>query len=173
MEFFIMSLESVLQQVNDLSISSAIRENVNAFPILESLHVLGLAIVFGTILIVDLRLFGVAAHRPSAKRLTAELLPYTWVAFVMVAITGLLMFMSYPVSYANNTQFLLKLVIIAVAGLNMVWFHSTTYRRIAEWDEDMPPPTAARVSGAVSFILWVTVIFLGRWIGFTLETLFF
>lgn len=168
-----MNLETTLQQINDLPISSAIRENVNAFPIIESLHVLSIAIVFGTILIVDLRLFGVAAHRRSAQRLTAELLPYTWVAFLGAVITGTLMFMSNPVSYANNTQFLLKLVVIAIAGLNMIWFHSTAYRRIAEWDEDMPPPTAARVSGALSFILWTTVIFLGRWIGFTLETLFF
>ncbi|CDO38673.1 MULTISPECIES: DUF6644 family protein [Novosphingobium] len=168
-----MNIETALQKINDLPLSAGIRENASAFPLLESLHVLAIAIVFGTILIVDLRLFGVASHRRSAQRLTAELLPYTWVAFVVAAITGTLMFMSNPVSYANNTQFLVKLGFIALAGLNMIWFHSTAYRRIAEWDEDMPPPTAARISGALSFILWTTVIFLGRWIGFTLETLFF
>lgn len=164
--------DATLQRIYDMPISGAIRENVNAFPLLESLHVLAIAIVFGTIFIVDLRLLGFAAHRPGARQLMRELLPYTWVAFVVAAITGALMFLSNAVSYAHNTQFLAKLVIIAFAGINMAIFHSTAFRRIVEWDEMLPPPTAARVSGALSFILWVAVIFLGRWIGFTLELFF-
>jgi len=168
-----MTIETILRQIDESPLAASIRENVNAFPLLESLHVLAIAIVFGTILIVDLRLVGLPAHRRSAQKLTAELLPFTWGAFVVAVITGSLLFVSNPVAYANNTEFLLKLVLIAIAGLNMVWFHSTTHRRIAEWDEDMPPPTAARVSGAMSLVLWTSVIVLGRWIGFTLETMFF
>ena len=167
-----MTLETTLQQLYDLPLSNAIRENVNAFPVLESLHVLAVGLVFGTILIVDLRLLGMAAHRGSARRLTTELLPFTWAAFVLAAITGAGMFISNALSYAANTQFLLKLVALAVAGLNMAWFHGTTYRRIDQWDEDMPPPRAARMAGLASLITWTVVIFLGRWIGFTLETVF-
>lgn len=162
-------LNETLQKIYDLPLSAAIRENVNAFPVLESLHVLAVALVFGTILIVDLRLLGVASHRRGAERLITELLPYTWGAFVLAVITGLLMFISNAPAYAANTQFLLKLVAIAVAGLNMVWFHTAAYRRIGQWDEDMPPPRSARVAGAVSISLWIAVIFLGRWIGFTLD----
>lgn len=167
-----MTLETTLQQLYDLPLSNAIRENVNAFPVIESLHVLAVGLVFGTIAIVDLRLLGIAAHRGSARRLTAELLPYTWAAFVLAVITGAGMFISNAPSYVANTQFLLKLVALAVAGLNMAWFHGTTYRRIAQWDEQMPPPRAARIAGLTSLITWTTVIFLGRWIGFTLETVF-
>lgn len=167
-----MILETTLQQLYDLPLSNAIRENVNAFPVLESLHVLAVGLVFGTILIVDLRLLGVAAHRSSARRLTSELLPYTWGAFVIAVITGAGLFISNAVSYAANPQFLLKLVALAVAGLNMAWFHTTAYRRIDQWDEDMPPPTAARIAGLASLVTWTVVIFLGRWIGFTLETVF-
>lgn len=164
--------QAILQQIYDLSLSASIRENVNAFPVLESLHVLAVALVFGTILIVDLRLLGVASYRGSAAKLIVELLPYTWVAFVLAVVTGSLMFISNAVAYANNTQFLLKLVAIAIAGLNMMWFHSTAYRKIANWDADMPPPAAARFAGILSLILWTLVIFLGRWIGFTLELFF-
>jgi hypothetical protein len=167
-----MTLETTLQQLYDLPLSSAIRENVNAFPVLESLHVLAVGLVFGTILIVDLRLLGVAAHRGSARRLINELLPYTWVGFVIAVITGAGMFISNALSYAANMPFLLKLVALAVAGLNMAWFHSTAYRRIDRWDEDMPPPRAARLAGLGSLVTWTVVIFLGRWIGFTLETVF-
>lgn len=167
-----MSLETTLQQVYDLPLSASIRENVNAFPLIESLHVLAITLVFGTILIVDLRLVGVAAHRRSADRLIRELLPYTWAAFALAVITGTLMFISNASSYAANLEFRLKLVAIVLAGVNMAIFHSTAHRRIADWDLDLPPPAAARVSGFLSLALWTIVIILGRWIGFTLEVLF-
>ncbi|MEO5598441.1 MAG: DUF6644 family protein [Novosphingobium sp.] len=167
-----MTLETTLQQIYDLPLSDFIRENVNAFPVLESLHVLAVSLVFGTILIVDLRLLGVASHRRSARRLTGDLLPFTWGAFILAVVSGAGMFISNAVSYAANTQFLLKLVALAIAGLNMAWFHSTVYRRIDQWDEDMPPPLAARLAGITSLVTWIVVISLGRWIGFTLEPVF-
>tara|TARA_A100001391_G_scaffold119169_3_gene80975 strand:+ start:6108 stop:6611 length:504 start_codon:yes stop_codon:yes gene_type:complete len=163
------SIDTTLQTIYDLPMSASIRENVNAFPLLESLHVVALAVVFGTIMIVDLRLIGVASHRREASRLIREFLPYTWVAFMLAVVTGLGMFMSNALSYAANTYFLLKMVALMVAGLNMAWFHSTAYRRISEWDETMPPPAAARFAGFTSLFTWMVVIFLGRWIGFTLE----
>lgn len=149
-----------------------IRQNPPVFPTLESLHVIAIALVFGTILIVDLRLIGFSSHRRSIDKLIAELLPLTWGAFVLAVLTGVLMFVANAPSYAQNTQFLLKMVAMAAAGLNMAIFHATVYRRIAEWDSQVPPPSAARAAGVMSVALWVTVIYLGRWIGFTLETLF-
>lgn len=163
---------AILQQIYDLPLSAAIRENVNAFPIIESFHVLAVALVFGTILIVDLRLVGVASYRPGIKRLIDEFLPYTWVAFALAVVTGVLMFLSNAISYANNLQFQLKLVAIAIAGINMMWFHTTAYRRISQWNEDTVPPPSARFAGVTSLIVWTATIFLGRWIGFTLEVLF-
>lgn len=167
-----MSLDTLLQNIYDWSVSDSIRANVSAFPMLESLHVLAITMVFGTILIVDLRLLGFASHRRSAQKLIVELLPYTWVAFAVAVVTGALLFASNALSYAHNTQFLLKMVAIVVAGINMAIFHMTAHRRIADWDETLPPPTAARLAGASSLLLWVLVIFLGRWIGFTLEVVF-
>ncbi|MEJ2410493.1 MAG: hypothetical protein P8Y58_03050 [Novosphingobium sp.] len=167
-----MTLQTTLQQLYDLPLSNTIRENVNAFPVIESLHVLAATLVFGTILIVDLRLLGVTAHRPGARKLIAELLPFTWGGFALAVVTGSLLFISNALSYVANEQFLLKMVALMVAGLNMAWFHSTAYRRIDQWDETMPPPMAARVAGALSLLTWMTVIALARWIGFTLEMVF-
>jgi len=164
--------QAIFQRMYDLPLSASIRENVNAFPTLESLHVLAITLVFGTILIVDMRLLGFAGHRPGARRLIEELLPYTWGAFALAVVTGVLLFLSNAPAYANNAQFQLKLVAIAFAGLNMIWFHSTAYRRIANWDETLPTPAAARVAGVTSLLAWTAVIFLGRWIGFTLDALF-
>jgi hypothetical protein len=167
-----MSLDILLQNIYDWSVSDAIRANLSAFPMIESLHVLALTMVFGTILIVDLRLLGIVSHRRSARRLIVELLPYTWAAFVLAVVAGGLLFASNAVSYAHNPQFLWKMAAIAAAGVNMAIFHMTAYRRIVDWDDALPPPTVARLAGASSLLLWVLVIFLGRWIGFTLEVIF-
>ncbi|KPF50538.1 MULTISPECIES: DUF6644 family protein [unclassified Novosphingobium] len=167
-----MTLHNTLQQIYDLPLSNAIRENVNAFPLLESLHVLAITLVFGSILIVDLRLVGYASHRRSTNRLITELLPFTWVAFGLAIISGGLLFASNAMAYAANTEFRLKLLMIAAAGINMAIFHISTQRTIDQWDEDATPPFAARAAGVLSLLLWSAVIFLGRWIGFTLDVLF-
>ena len=167
-----MFFDNLMRDVYNWSISDWIRANVSAFPTIESLHVVALTIVFGTILIVDLRLLGIASHRRSARKLIVELLPYTWVAFALAVVTGSLLFLSNALSYIHNPQFLWKMVAIAAAGINMGIFHMTAYRRIVDWDDALPPPTVARVAGATSLILWTVVIFLARWIGFTLETVF-
>jgi len=87
-----MNIQPLLQAVQDTPVATFIRESGSAFPMLESIHVIGIAIVYGSIAVVDLRLLGVAAHRRGALKLTQDLLPYTWVAFVTCVITGLLMF---------------------------------------------------------------------------------
>ena len=138
-----------------------------AFPALESLHVIALALVLGTIVIVDLRLIGCLSHRRGATRLIQELLPFTWVAFVVAVATGLLMFASNAITYAENSLFWWKMALLMLAGVNMGIFHLGVYRRIGEWDTDFPPPRLARAAGMGSMLLWTTVIVLGRYIGFT------
>ena len=164
-----MNLEPIFQRIYDLPIADSIRQSSNSFPTLESIHVLSLVLVFGTIAIVDLRLVGFGLHRRGAHRLIAELLPYTWVAFACAAVSGALLFSSNAVQYASNTQFQFKMALIVLAGCNMALFHMTIYRRIAQWDLAVPPPVAARLFGVLSLIIWTAVIVLGRWIGFTLS----
>lgn len=161
-------LDPYLEQLSSAPFAVAISHGATLFPWLECLHVLAISLVVGTILIVDLRLLGYAAHRRSADRLIVELLPYTWAAFAVAVISGVLMFASNAASYAHNVQFQWKLALILLAGINMAVFHLTAHRRIVDWDERHPPPPAARLAGATSLFLWTGVIFLGRWVGFTL-----
>jgi hypothetical protein len=162
-----MSWESVLQGLDDSAIGTSIREGGLLFPSIETVHVLAVTTVVGTILIVDLRLLGYGSHRRSARQLIAELLPITWVAFALAAASGALLFTSNATGYAANVPFLSKMGVLLLAGINMAVFHATAYRRIAEWDDALPPPTVVRVAGATSLALWIVVVFLGRWIGFT------
>ncbi|MDA3672164.1 MULTISPECIES: DUF6644 family protein [Burkholderia cepacia complex] len=161
-----MNIKPILQGIHDSRLSAFIRENAVAFPLLESLHVLGIALVLGTIAIVDLRLLGYGAHRRSARRLIHELLPLTWIAFGVAVTTGGLMFVSNVLTYAENSFFWYKMAVLFAAGVNMSIFHLGIYRRIGEWDEISPPPRSARVAGLGSLSLWAVVVVLGRWIGF-------
>lgn len=162
-----MSITSLLQALHDSGLARFIRETSVAFPALETLHVIAFTLVLGTIAIVDLRLIGFRSHHRSAARLIQELLTYTWVAFLAALATGLLMFASNAITYAENNLFWWKMAILAIAGINMGIFHMGAFRRIGEWDTDLPPPRSARVAGLSSLLLWTTVIVLGRYIGFT------
>lgn len=161
-----MDIQPLLQMLQDTSVAAFIRESGWVFPTLESIHVIGIAVVYGTIAVVDLRLLGVTAHRRSALRLIKDLLPFTWVAFLVCVITGLLMFSANGTTYIQNKAFLCKMGVLMLAGLNMAAFHLGAFRRIAEWDTTLPPPTQARFAGFSSIVLWGCVVFLGRWIAF-------
>lgn len=164
-----MDLNSILQPLYDSPVGTAIRENGTLFPWVESVHVLAITLVVGSISIVDLRLLGVASKGRAVTRLTAEVLPFTWVAFVVAAITGGLLFSSNAVKYAHNTFFLAKMALLVVAFLNMVVFHFLTSRGIEHWDSSPHPPPTAKLAGGLSLALWIAVIVCGRWIGFTMS----
>jgi hypothetical protein len=165
-----MSVGSLLNAIQDLPLSAAMRgESAGTewlFPIVETVHVLMLAIVFGSIAMVDLRLVGLTARGSSISRLTDETLPWTWTAWVLSAISGTLLFMSKAVTYFGNFEFRMKFIFMGLAALNMLIFHFGAYRRVSQWDTGVAP-TSARVAGALSIAFWVAVIFFGRWIGFT------
>jgi hypothetical protein len=116
---------------------------------------------------VDLRLLGVTSRDSAVSKLTEEILPYTWVAFALAVISGSLLFVSKADIYFYNLQFRLKFLFMALAGINMLAFHLGAYRRVLQWERDLPPPAPARLAGALSIALWVVVIFMGRWIGYT------
>jgi len=136
-------------------------------PIVESLHVLAAAVVFGTVFIVDLRLLGLPDLRRPVTRISHEMLRMTWAAFSISVIAGLLMFAANAHTYWGNTAFRLKMVALLCAGLNMAIFHVFTLRGVNAWDKDTMPPLAARAAGAASIVIWMSVFGLARWIGFT------
>jgi hypothetical protein len=156
-----------LKSLEGTGLASGIRDSLYLFPFLEAVHVMALSVVFGTIMIVDLRLLGFAStHRPFA-RMSSELLRITWGAFAVAALTGTLMFMTNARVYAGNTSFRVKMVLLLFAGLNMAVFHLTAGRSVARWGKERSAPRIGRTTAALSLSLWVAIIFAGRVIGFT------
>jgi hypothetical protein len=135
------------------------------YPIVETFHVLSLATVYGSIAMVDLRLLGISSRDSTVSRLSSEVLPWTWIAFVCAAVTGSLMFISKAETFYGNFATRLKFMAIALAGLNMRIFHFGVYRRVNQWDNLFPTPPSARLAGFLSLLMWTTVIASGRWIG--------
>ena len=162
-----MDINGFLTALQDTPVATAILEGDDLFPWIETIHVLAVVTVVGTISIIDLRLIGVAAHTKSVQRLMRQLLPLTWSAFSIALLAGLLMFSSKAVKYAANVPFRIKMLLLLAAGINMIIFHFVTYRTVDAWDEGRTP-TAARVAGFLSLSLWIVVIIFGRWIGFTI-----
>lgn len=164
-------LPGFLQALEATALSGYIRgdspETVWAFPIIETLHVLALAGVYGTIVMLDLRMLGLVSRESRVSRLSAELLPWTWTAFLVAAVTGTLMYISKADTYWSNPQAQAKFLCMALAGVNMLVYHFGVFRRVADWDTALPPPFAARLAGGLSIALWTAVVFFGRWIGFT------
>jgi hypothetical protein len=138
-----------------------------AMPVVEATHVLAAVVVFGTVLVVDLRLLGLADASRAYTRVSRETLRLTWLAFAVSVITGSLMFTTSALTYFGNAAFELKALALFGAGLNMALFQTLTARGVARWDLSAPAPCAARVAGLVSVLLWAAVVLLGRWIGFT------
>ena len=165
-----MEIDRALEWLQTTRIASLIAENDVLFPWIESVHVLAIVLVVGTISIVDLRLLGVASLDISARRVMRDVIRYTWGAFAVAAITGSLMFASDATHYAHNRLFQAKFVMLALAGLNMGVFHLVGVRDIERWDTPgAAPPMAARAAAALSLLAWIAVVSLGRGTGFTMH----
>ena len=163
-----MAFADFLEGIESSSIGTAIREAALYFPLLESLHVIALVSVVGSIVVIDLRLLGLASRDQPVTNLNKDLLPWTWGAFAVALITGLLLFSSTPGRYLDNAFFQVKFLFMFLAGVNMLLFHFVTYRTVQSWDTSEAIPVAARFAGGLSIAFWGLIIFFGRWVGFTL-----
>jgi hypothetical protein len=161
-----MDISQFLLWLHETPFSTAIRENGFLFPWIESVHVLALTLVVGSIAIVDLRLLGVASVNRSVASLSGEVLPITWSAFLFAVLTGSSLFASHAVGYAQNLQFRLKILLLVLAGINMLVFQLIVRRGTEGWSESGVTPRRGKVAGLISLLLWVGIVAFGRWIGF-------
>jgi len=161
-------LDELLHWLKETGFATAIRENGSWFPWIEAIHVLAVTIVIGSIGLLELRLIGLTSLNRSVSRVLKDVLPITWSAFAASVVSGFLLFASNAPTYAANTFFLSKLVLLAAAGLNAFGFHAFVERSIARWDSAARTPIPARLSGVLSLVMWVGIVVCGRWVGFTL-----
>ncbi len=161
-------LYDVVWYFESSGLADVIRENDLLFPFIESVHVLSICLVVGSILVVDLRLLGLASTNRPVSGIMNEILPLTWCAFAVAVSSGGQLFISNATKYFGNGFFVAKLCLICVAGLNMVVFHAVSAKDLPKWESEIRLPLPARLAGGVSILVWVVVVACGRWIGFTM-----
>lgn len=148
------------------SVGAAVRQSLWLFPVIETVHLLGMTALLGTIGALDLRLLGWALSRETVSSLARRLLPFAWAAFAVQVLTGLLLFSSEAVKLSTNPAFRWKLLLLGLAGAHALLFQRTLSRDAEAWDRGGEPPLRAKIAGFVSLLLWTGVVAAGRFIGF-------
>jgi len=146
--------------------STAIRESVYMYPIIESVHVLGLCVFVGLVGILDLRLVGASMTESSVTDVQERLFPWTMIGFGLMVASGALLFWSNPIRFYGNVFFRIKALLLLAAGANALIFHRTVFRSVNRWDHDRMTPWRARMAGCVSLVLWTSIVITGRLIAY-------
>jgi Family of unknown function (DUF6644) len=161
-----MFLLSICQWIDSTPLNAILRQSTWAFPTFDVIHTLGIVLVAGTIMLVDLRLLGLGLRGVPMAKLVARIVPCTLWGFGLMVISGGLLFSSEAVKMYHSPAFRIKLVLLALAGLNALIFHRTVYRDVASWDPGSPAPARARLAGLLSLAFWIAIIAAGRSIAY-------
>lgn len=143
----------------------AMREWLWLYPSVEVVHLVGIALLFGSIAVLDLRLLGFSKNLP-VRGLAAHVLPWTASSFLLIVPSGILMFSAHASEFVQSGVFVVKMLLIVAAGANAALFHAVTFRTVDVWDaaemRKLGPPPSARASAAFSLAVWIAVISCGR-----------
>ncbi|WP_263411177.1 DUF6644 family protein [Terriglobus tenax] len=159
-------LQHLCQVIYDSQIGTAIRESEYLFSIIESVHVLAIMLLVGTIAVLDLRMLGIVLREVPVTRISRAVFPLTWSGFVVMFVSGLLLFWAEAAKNYGNPAFRIKIILLALVGLNPLLFHTTVYRRVQEWETARTSPWRARAAALASLTLWGGIIVAGRAIAY-------
>ena len=146
--------------------SIALHESLYLYPWIESTHVLSICLFFGTLLFVDLRLTGKVFSSLSVADMNNKVLPLTLFGFLVMSVTGLLLFYAIPVRNYQNIFFRIKILLIVIAGIKAFFFHRRMSKEAKVWDKDSSIPSSMKNSAITSLVLWSSVIISGRMIAY-------
>jgi len=161
-----MTLLRLCQWLNDTSWSTTLRESPWDYYILGAVHILGIGLFGGMVLLGNLRLLGICMRRERVSEVLDRFRPWKWAGFAAVFASGALLSLSEPLDCYHSTSFWLSLLLLALFGVNALAFRRGVYRSVAAWDEVSSTPPAARLSACISLFLLAAMVFAGRGIAF-------
>lgn len=160
-----MDLGALLETLEHSMLAGAMKHSLWLYPIVEIVHIAGFALLVGAVAAFDLRLLGFA-RSTSIRALERSLLPWAWLALLLIVPSGVAMFSTHAVDFAGNPAFRVKLLLLLAAGMNALLFHASVFRSVSAWDQHVPTPRAAKTSALVSLAIWIGVIACGRLIAY-------
>ena len=154
-----------LGALENSGLGQAMRQWLWLYPSVEIVHIVGIALLFGSIAVLDVRLLGLSRNIP-VRTLSRHVLPWTIASFVLIVPSGLLMFTAHATEFIESEVFVIKMLLILAGVMNAALFHTITFRTADVWDTEemrkLPPPPSARLAGALSLLIWISVIACGR-----------
>jgi uncharacterized membrane protein len=156
------SVLTVCEWLQNLPWASGIKHSDWQFPVIESIHSLALAVMLWPAAILDLRLLGVVMNKRPVSQVVSQFQPWVWTGFITMILTGATLFCAEAVKCYHSPFFRIKVVLLAVAGVNALAFHKTVFRNVEAWDADIPTPLRAKLAGACSLAVWIGVVAMGR-----------
>ncbi len=160
-----MTALEVCKHIQHSPIGSSIRSSTWLFPTIESVHIVGLALVIGSVMWLDFRLLGLS-KRASVVDVSKTVMPTTWIGFVIAVITGVLLFTSEAAMCYTNLAFRLKMLMLLLIGVNAGCYEFLARHKKQEWGVERSTPFSAKMTAAVSLTLWCGVVVAGRWIAY-------
>jgi len=156
-------IENWVSMLEATAVSAGLRTSIWAYPIVNTLHIIGLGLLLGATTVLDLRLLGWRRQVPVSS-LSQALLPVAATGLLLAVVAGGLLFIARPLDYAFNGLFQIKLVLLALALANIVWCMRSPAWRLAQRDGQIQ--TAVKLNAACSLGLWLAIVFAGRMIGY-------
>ncbi|MCC5826562.1 DUF6644 family protein [Alkalimonas sp.] len=156
-------LTELLVSLGDTALASWLRQSSIGYPLLSSAHILGIALLLGSVLILDLRLLGIT-DRGDLTMLAPILSRFAACGLLLALVTGPLLFSVQPAHYLANSAFLLKLALLLLALLNILLVH-----RLPHWQallDGQRPTLFLKITALLSLLLWLAILLAGRWIAF-------
>ena len=160
-----MDIAEWLSVLEHSSLAEVMRHSLWTYPIVEIVHIVGFALLVGSVVLFDLRLLGFS-RTVSIRSLERHLLPWSWVALLLIVPSGVAMLSAHATDFAGNPAFRVKLLLIAFAGVNALTFHNGVFRSVSTWDQHQPTPPAVKASALLSLAIWLGVITCGRLIAY-------
>jgi hypothetical protein len=162
------AVPSLLEWIEATTVAGLVRDTLWGFQIVVAIHIMGMIVSVGLLAWMDLRLLGVALTRFPVSLVVRRLMPLFTAGFAVMFLSGGALFTGYATAAYGNRYFRLKMLAIALAGVNALVYHFVTERGIAAWDRDRRPPRAVRAAGLISLALWTGVILAGRLMSYTM-----
>ncbi len=153
-------MDPLLRWLRDSPLGVVMRETPDAFSTCEMAHFIGLSLLMGVMIVVDLRILGV--FRQTSYSSALKLLPLAVLGFVINLVSGVCFIATNPFLYFTNPAFYVKLVLIALGGLNALWFTFAEHKQIAGLPPEATAPALARIMAAASLVMWLVVLLAGR-----------
>jgi hypothetical protein len=155
------------QWLQALSWARGIRESLSLYPWLYTAHIFGFIILVTATSALNLRMLGWSMRNQPLSQISALALPWAKAGFAVQVTTGFLVFASQAVSMYNNTAFRVKMLMVLLAGANILLFQTAAYRGAGKWQESGATPAGAKLTAVFSILIWFGIVAMSRVIGFT------